>query len=161
MQNFEADWFPVVVDIHIHGFREFHGLRDGIGRKLINNGWAEDADNGDQLYDAELKEATAFALRHDLGVWGLCGGFQIDLADEPAAPAQEAPRNEAPDVSVPEPEPEPATGAAIPTTIPVFPFRPLTSIAEISVAVFASLAATLTGSTAMTTTAWLRELPTF
>jgi endonuclease YncB( thermonuclease family) len=44
---------------------------------LITNGWAEDVDYGDRKYDEELRTAAAFAKRHDLGVWGLCGGFGI------------------------------------------------------------------------------------
>lgn len=44
---------------------------------LINNGWAEDVDYGDRKYDDELKDAAAFADRHDLGVWDLCGGFGL------------------------------------------------------------------------------------
>jgi hypothetical protein len=44
---------------------------------LITNGWAEDVDDGDHKYDAELQSAAAFAERHDLGVWELCGGFGI------------------------------------------------------------------------------------
>ena len=54
---------------------------------LINNGWAEDVDYGDHLYDDELTQAAAFAKRHDLGAWGLCGGFGVPLADEPAQEA--------------------------------------------------------------------------
>jgi endonuclease YncB( thermonuclease family) len=42
---------------------------------LINNGWAEDVDYGDRKYDAKLQAAAAFAQRHQLGVWDLCGDF--------------------------------------------------------------------------------------
>jgi micrococcal nuclease len=60
---------------------------------LINNGWAEDVDYGDRKYDEELKDAAAFAKRHDLGVWDLCGAFGQPLP-EPAptdVPAAEQP----------------------------------------------------------------------
>ena len=78
---------------------------------LINNGWAEDVDYGDRKYDAELQEAAAFAERNDLGVWSLCGGFQIELAQEPAAPppAANIPDEPAPAPSQPESEPEAPT----------------------------------------------------
>ncbi len=46
---------------------------------LINNGWAEDVDYGDRKYDEELKDAAAFAQRHELGVWELCGGFGLPV----------------------------------------------------------------------------------
>jgi hypothetical protein len=52
---------------------------------LIRSGYAEDVDYGDRLYDDELQEAQQFARRHDLGVWGLCGGFGLPLAEAPAA----------------------------------------------------------------------------
>lgn len=85
---------------------------------LINNGWAEDVDYGDRLYDAELQDAAAFADRHDLGVWSLCGGFGIDVAEEsaviPDAPAEQ------PDPSAPEPEPAP-TGGCDPNYDPCVP----------------------------------------
>lgn len=69
---------------------------------LINNGYAEDVDYGDRMYDEQFKDAQAFAKRHDLGVWGMCGGFDVPLDQAPAAaqapvqqpvqqPAQEAP----------------------------------------------------------------------
>ena len=46
---------------------------------LINNGWAEDVDYGDRKYDEELKDAAAFAKRHELGAWELCGGFGLPV----------------------------------------------------------------------------------
>jgi micrococcal nuclease len=49
---------------------------------LIRSGYAEDVDYGDRRYDDELQEAQQFARRHDLGVWGLCGGFGLP-AEEP------------------------------------------------------------------------------
>ncbi len=52
---------------------------------LINNGYAEDVDYGDRKYDEQFKDAQAFAKRHDLGVWGLCGGFEVPLAQAPSA----------------------------------------------------------------------------
>ncbi len=55
---------------------------------LINNGWADDVDYGDRKYDRQLKDAAAFARRHDLGVWGQCGGFGIPLAAAPTAAPQ-------------------------------------------------------------------------
>jgi micrococcal nuclease len=51
---------------------------------LINNGWAEDVDYGDHLYDQELQDAAAFARRHALGVYALCGDWRIPLPNEPA-----------------------------------------------------------------------------
>jgi endonuclease YncB( thermonuclease family) len=54
---------------------------------LINNGWAEDVDYGDRLYDDQFKEATAFAQRHDLGVWGLCGEFGLPIPKPTEVPA--------------------------------------------------------------------------
>jgi len=44
---------------------------------LINNGWGDDVDYGDRKYDEELKDAAAFAKRHNLGVWAQCGGFGV------------------------------------------------------------------------------------
>lgn len=90
---------------------------------LINNGWAEDVDYGDRLYDAEIKDAASFAERNQLGVWAQCGGFQIDLAQaQPAAPAPESPSNEAPNVSAPEPEQAaPVTGGCDPNYDPCVP----------------------------------------
>lgn len=38
-------------------------------------GWPGTLDNDDRKYDDELKDATAFAKRHELGVWDLCGAF--------------------------------------------------------------------------------------
>lgn len=51
---------------------------------LINNGWAADVDYGDRKYDKELKDAAAFAKRHELGVWAQCGGFGMPLTQQPA-----------------------------------------------------------------------------
>lgn len=72
---------------------------------LINNGWAEDVDYGDRKYDAELQDAQAFAQRHELGVWGLCGGFGIPLAEEPAAQAPEQGISEQPAQEIPQEQP--------------------------------------------------------
>jgi hypothetical protein len=52
---------------------------------LIRSGYAEDVDYGDRLYDDELQEAQQFARRHDLGVWGLCGGFGLPEPGDAAA----------------------------------------------------------------------------
>ncbi len=57
-----------------------------LNHALINNGWAEDVDYGDRRYDEELKNAAAFAKRHELGVWDLCGGFEIPLEPVAAQP---------------------------------------------------------------------------
>ncbi len=85
----------------------------GDGWVHVGNVIAEDIDYGDRKYDTELQEAAAFAERNELGVWALCGGFQIELAQEPAAPppAANIPDEPAPAPSQPEPEPEaPAVG---------------------------------------------------
>jgi endonuclease YncB( thermonuclease family) len=70
---------------------------------LINNGYAEDVDYGDRKYDQQFKDAAAFADRHDLGVWALCGGFGI-------------PATQAPSVALPQP--------AAPVPLPVEPAPP-------------------------------------
>lgn len=44
---------------------------------LINAGWAADKDYGDRKYAKQFKAAADFAKRHDLGVWPLCGGFEV------------------------------------------------------------------------------------
>lgn len=97
---------------------EIDGLPYLLNHALINNGWAEDVDYGDRKYDDELQDAAAFAERHDLGVWELCGGFEVPLAQEPASeqPAQQEPVQPQEPVAVdpqpqpqqPEPEPQPA-----------------------------------------------------
>ena len=63
-----------------------------LNRVLITNGWAEDVDYGDRKYDQQLKEAAAFADRHDLGVWDLCGGFDrpVSAAGAPRSSASAA-----------------------------------------------------------------------
>lgn len=110
---------------------------------LINNGWAEDVDYGDRKYDKQFKAAAAFADRHDLGVWSLCGGFDIPLAQAPAvqqlAPAQpvaeqpavQEPVSEAPVVQDPvyvppvvEEPAAPATGGCDPNYTPCVPQVP-------------------------------------
>jgi endonuclease YncB( thermonuclease family) len=55
---------------------------------LIKNGYAEDIDYGDRKYNEQLKDAAAFAKRHDLGVWDLCGGFGRPEAPAPTAAPQ-------------------------------------------------------------------------
>ncbi len=76
---------------------------------LINNGWAEDVDYGDRKYDAELQEAAAFAERNGLGVWGLCGGWEIPVPVEPTpAPAPPPVATEPPSNPQPAPPEEPA-----------------------------------------------------
>lgn len=42
---------------------------------LLSNGWAEDVDTIDARYDNQMREAAAFAQRHELGLWGVCGEF--------------------------------------------------------------------------------------
>jgi endonuclease YncB( thermonuclease family) len=78
---------------------------------LINNGWAEDVDYGDRKYDEELQDAAAFAKRHELGVWELCGGFGEPVAAAAQAPTavpqQEQEPAEEPQTQQPEQEPEP------------------------------------------------------
>ncbi len=69
---------------------------------LINNGWAEDVDFSDRLYDEELKDAAALAKRHELGVWALCGGFEVPLTEQP----QQEPPQQEPAVVEPEPQPQ-------------------------------------------------------
>lgn len=78
---------------------------------LINNGYAEDVDYGDRKYDEQFKDAQDFAKRHELGVWGLCGGFGIPAVPEPSqpAPAPFDPAPSAPEPALPPPtQPEPA-----------------------------------------------------
>ncbi len=66
---------------------EIDGLPYMLNHALINNGWAEDVDYGDRLYEAELEEAAEFAERHELGVYGLCGAFELPLTESQAEPA--------------------------------------------------------------------------
>ena len=99
---------------------------------LINNGWAEDVDYGDRKYDEELKDAAAFAKRHDLGVWDLCGAFELPVTaaqaptsvpqqQEPAQdPQPEQPVQQNPDPEVPAQE-EPAASGCDPNYTPCVP----------------------------------------
>jgi hypothetical protein len=110
-------WFEVAGDPYL------------LNHILINNGWAEDVDYGDRKYDQQMKDAEEFAERHELGVWGLCGGFGIPLADEPApeptqAPAAQAPKQPAeqqPAEQQPAQEPSADTGACDPNYTPCVP----------------------------------------
>ncbi len=77
---------------------------------LINNGWAEDVDYGDRKYDEEMKDAAAFAKRHELGVWELCGAFQLPVTAAPArtaVPQQEQEPAQQPQAEQPVQEQEP------------------------------------------------------
>jgi hypothetical protein len=84
---------------------------------LINNGYAEDVDYGDRKYDQQFKDAAAFADRHDLGVWGLCGSFGLPLAAPAAAPTQAPVVQEQPPAAVQ----VPAEPAAPPVQAPAPP----------------------------------------
>ncbi len=77
---------------------------------LINNGWAEDVDYGDRLYDQEFQDAAAFAERHDLGVYGLCGAFELPLTDSQPAPEEPVGNTTVPVAPQPA-QPEPAQPA--------------------------------------------------
>jgi endonuclease YncB( thermonuclease family) len=86
---------------------------------LINNGWADDKDYGDHLYDTQLQDAAAFAQRHDLGVYGLCGDWQIPLPNPEPVPPVDGPDNSDSSAGqdgssepepAPEPEPDPGNG---------------------------------------------------
>ena len=68
---------------------------------LINNGWAEDVDYGDRKYDEELKDAAAFAKRHELGVWDLCGAFEVPLAVAAPTAVPEQPVQQDPEPEIP------------------------------------------------------------
>jgi len=102
---------------------------------LINNGWAEDVDYGDRKYDEELKDAATFAKRHELGVWELCGAFELPLSAAASAsvpqqqeqaldPQPEQPMQQDPGPEVPvqeEPADEPAASACDPNYTPCVP----------------------------------------
>jgi hypothetical protein len=64
---------------------EIDGTPYHLNHILINNGWGDDVDYSDRKYDDELKDAAAFAERHDLGARGLCGGFGVQIEDGPQA----------------------------------------------------------------------------
>ena len=84
------------------------GQRDPFGRKLaylwftvagepyllnhvlINNGWAENIDYGDDFdpYPTQLGTAASFAQAHRLGVWSQCGGFGVLLPSPTPFPTQ-------------------------------------------------------------------------
>ena len=77
---------------------------------LINNGFAEDVDYGDRLYDEQFQEAASFAEDRQLGVYGLCGAFEMPLGDtqsEPVVQEQAAPAVQEPPAPIAE---EPAAG---------------------------------------------------
>jgi micrococcal nuclease len=70
---------------------EIDGLPYLLNHALINNGWAEDVDYGDRLYDEQFQEAAAFAERHELGVYELCGAFGMALNDTQSQPVVREP----------------------------------------------------------------------
>lgn len=70
---------------------EINGNPYMLNHALINNGWAEDVDYGDRLYDEQLQNAAAFAQRHDLGVYGVCGAFGVALNDTQSQPVVQGP----------------------------------------------------------------------
>ena len=93
---------------------------------LINNGWAEDVNYGDERYDEELEEAAEFAERHELGVWGLCGGFEIPLTEVPEAPptnsgASSTRGTDPAPAPIPAPDPAPAQPAPAAGCDPSYP----------------------------------------
>jgi endonuclease YncB( thermonuclease family) len=51
---------------------------------LLSNGWAEDVDEFDARYDKHMREAAAFAHRHELGLWRLCREIGTPAAGTPA-----------------------------------------------------------------------------
>jgi hypothetical protein len=96
---------------------------------LINNGWAEDVDYGDRKYDDQLKDAAAFAKRHDLGVYSICESFGQPLPAMPtAAPQPTQPPAPAPQPTVvpalPAPTEPPAGGGCDPNYTPCVPQVP-------------------------------------
>ena len=101
---------------------------------LINNGFAEDVDYGDRLYNEQFQEAAAFAENNQLGVYSLCGAFEMPLGDtqsepvvqEPAAPVVEepaAPVNDQPAAPVVDEQPAPSAGCD-PNYTPCIPAYP-------------------------------------
>jgi endonuclease YncB( thermonuclease family) len=65
---------------------------------LINNGWAQNVDQGDAYdpYLGQLLTAASFANNHKLGVWNQCGGFGIALATQTPVPTEPPPPTQAP-----------------------------------------------------------------
>jgi hypothetical protein len=96
---------------------------------LINNGYAEDVDYGDRKYDTQLKDAAAFAKRHDLGVWKLCDGFGVPAAPMPTSASQptHAPARPQPTAvpALPAPTAQPVVGGGCdPNYTPCIPAYP-------------------------------------
>ena len=75
------------------------GLPYMLNHLLIATGWAEDVDYGDRKYDAQFREAAAFAQRHQLGVYSLCGGWTPTPVPAPIIPTP---------TPAPNPQPEPS-----------------------------------------------------
>jgi micrococcal nuclease len=86
---------------------------------LINSGWAEDVDYGDRKYDAQIDAAAAFAKRHKLGVWGLCGGF--DILATPVLQPTEASVVQAPSPAQAQPSPSSNCDPNYTPCIPAYP----------------------------------------
>ncbi len=58
-----------------------------------------------------MQQAAAFAERNDLGVWSLCGGFQIPLQSDAVTLPAEIPTDPAPSIpDEPDPAPQPGGG---------------------------------------------------
>ena len=110
-------WFEVAGDPYM------------LNHVLINNGWAEDVDYGDRLYDEQFQEAVAFAERHDLGVWGLCGDWGLPPTALPIptptlAPVIPTPTPVPPQPPAPEPappQPQPGCDSNYTPCIPAYP----------------------------------------
>ena len=85
---------------------------------LITTGWAEDVDYGDRKYDDHLKRGASFAQQHQIGVYELCGDFELpEPGSGGPAPSQPAPGTEVP-TSIPTEAPY------VPTEAPYVPTEP-------------------------------------
>lgn len=93
---------PGQVWIQESGQRDLHGRKLAyiwftvagepylLNHVLINSGWAEDIDYGDDFdpYPAQFNAAASFAQNHQLGVWSQCGGFGVALPSLTPFPTQ-------------------------------------------------------------------------
>lgn len=102
---------------------EIDGLPYMLNHALINNGWAEDLDYGDRLYEEQFEDAATFAESNDLGVYELCGAFEVPLNADQSAPVASGPA--APVAQEPIVEEVPAQGVGCdPNYTPCVPAYP-------------------------------------